>query len=116
MRVIQPGPETFLQLGDTPNSYLGAAGEVATVTITENGLEFAPGGGPGGTAWGTITGTLSAQTDLQTALNDKQDTLVSGTNIKTINGESILGSGNLVISGGSGLTSLQVFSAVSIRM
>lgn len=30
----------------------------------------------------------------------KQDTLVSGTNIKTINGESVLGSGNLVISGG----------------
>ena len=29
----------------------------------------------------------------------KQDTLVSGTNIKTINGESILGSGNIVIGG-----------------
>lgn len=42
--------------------------------------------------WGDITGTLSNQTDLQNALNDKQDTLVSGTNIKTINGESLLGS------------------------
>ena len=30
----------------------------------------------------------------------KQDTLVSGTNIKTINGNSILGEGNLVIEGG----------------
>ena len=30
-----------------------------------------------------------------TQLNTKQDTLVSGTNIKTINGNSILGSGNL---------------------
>lgn len=39
----------------------------------------------------------------QTELNAKQDTLVSGTNIKTINGISILGEGNLVISGsGSG--------------
>lgn len=39
----------------------------------------------------------------QTELNTKQDTLVSGTNIKTINGNSILGEGNLVISGsGSG--------------
>jgi hypothetical protein len=37
------------------------------------------------------------ETDL--LLNDKQDTLVSGTNIKTINGNSVLGSGNLVISG-----------------
>jgi hypothetical protein len=45
--------------------------------------------------WGSITGTLSAQTDLDTALNGKQATLVSGTNIKTVNGSSILGSGNL---------------------
>jgi len=33
----------------------------------------------------------------------KQDLLVSGTNIKTINGSSILGSGNLVVSGGGGV-------------
>jgi len=33
-------------------------------------------------------------------ISTKQDTLVSATNIKTINGESVLGSGNLVISGG----------------
>ena len=32
----------------------------------------------------------------------KQDTLVSGTNIKTINNESILGSGNINIQGGGG--------------
>ena len=36
------------------------------------------------------------------ALASKQDTLVSGSNIKTINGSSIVGSGNLVISGGGG--------------
>lgn len=45
--------------------------------------------------WGNITGTLSDQTDLQNALNAKQNTLVSGTNIKTLNGNSLLGSGNL---------------------
>lgn len=74
--------------------------------------------------WGNISGTLSSQTDLQNALNDKantndiphntsdlindsgfltqhqdisgkQDTLVSGTNIKTINDTSVLGSGNI---------------------
>ena len=32
--------------------------------------------------------------------NNKQDALISGENIKTINGQSILGSGNLSISGG----------------
>lgn len=58
---------------------------------------------PSATAtWGSITGTLSSQTDLQNALNAKQDTLVSGTNIKTINGSSVLGSGDLVISGSGG--------------
>lgn len=36
-------------------------------------------------------------TATQTALNAKQDTLVSGTNIKTINGNSVLGSGNLTV-------------------
>ena len=36
-------------------------------------------------------------TATQTALNTKQTTLVSGTNIKTLNGESILGSGDLEV-------------------
>ena len=46
----------------------------------------------------------SAQTDtaISNATSGKQDTLVSGVNIKTINNESLLGSGNIVISGGSG--------------
>ena len=35
-------------------------------------------------------------------IENKQDKLVSGTNIKTINGNSILGSGDIVIEGGSG--------------
>ena len=39
---------------------------------------------------------------LTSGLAGKQDTLVSGTNIKTINGQSILGEGNIEIQGGSG--------------
>ena len=35
-------------------------------------------------------------------VNAKQDTLISGSNIKTINNQSILGSGNIEIQGGSG--------------
>ena len=35
---------------------------------------------------------------LNAAISNKQDTLVSGTNIKTINGESILGTGDITIS------------------
>jgi hypothetical protein len=55
--------------------------------------------GSGGGVWGSITGTLSAQTDLNSALNGKQATLVSGTNIKTINSTTLLGSGDIAISG-----------------
>lgn len=40
--------------------------------------------------------------DIAAATSGLQETLVSGTNIKTINNESILGSGNITISGGSG--------------
>ena len=36
---------------------------------------------------------------VETAMNNKQDTLVSGENIKTINSESILGTGDIQISG-----------------
>lgn len=47
-----------------------------------------------------------------TQLNSKQDTLVAGTNIKTINGESILGEGNLTIEGG-GTTDLTGYATES---
>lgn len=50
--------------------------------------------------------TLATKEELATkadtsALSSKQNTLVSGTNIKTINGKTILGSGNLVIQSGT---------------
>jgi len=39
---------------------------------------------------------------LDSSLNEKQALLVSGSNIKTINNTSILGSGNIVVEGGEG--------------
>ena len=44
-----------------------------------------------------LDGVTSA---IQTQIDAKQATLVSGTNIKTVNGSSLLGSGDLVISAG----------------
>lgn len=55
--------------------------------------------GGGWAVWGGITGTLSDQLDLQAALNAKQPLLVSGTNIKTVNGQTLVWSGNITISG-----------------
>lgn len=63
-----------------------SSGKVAVSAVTSTEL-------------GYLDGVTSA---IQTQLNKKQATLVSGTNIKTINGTSILGSGNITISGGSG--------------
>jgi hypothetical protein len=61
---------------------------------------------------------IATVTGLQDALNAKQDELVSGTNIKTVDGNSILGSGNITINNktitlsgdvsGSGTTSISV--------
>lgn len=45
-------------------------------------------------------------TATQTALDSKQTTLVSATNIKTINGGSVLGSGDLVVSGSAAFSSI----------
>lgn len=42
-----------------------------------------------------ISALQSGISDINTALGGKQDTLVSGTNIKTVNGQSLLGSGNI---------------------
>lgn len=43
-----------------------------------------------------------------TQLGTKQDTLVSGTNIKTINGQSVLGSGDLTVSASAAGTNTQI--------
>lgn len=49
-----------------------------------------------------LGGMIAAETAArERAVATKQDTLVSGTNIKTINGESILGEGNIAIQGGT---------------
>ena len=77
--------------------------EATLRTFLRENTGFSPASGGSGAAWGDITGTLSTQTDLQSELDDKQDTLVSATNIKTINGSSVLGSGDLAVGGGSGI-------------
>lgn len=47
-----------------------------------------------------LSGYVTTET-LTEALRDKQDTLISGENIKTINGQSVLGEGDIVIQSGS---------------
>lgn len=84
--------------------------------ITEYGLGTSGAGSGTGGSGGTTNHALltnrdladqhpiSAITNLTTTLASKQNTLVSGTTIKTLNGESLLGAGNITISTGGGGT------------
>lgn len=59
------------------------------------------GGGTGGADLTEVNKKIAALTEETERLEaDKQDVLVSGSNIKTINGQSILGVGNIAIEGG----------------
>jgi len=74
------------------------------VTDTEKGTWNGKQSALGFTPLNVDSGYTKSQTYTRTEINNllsaKQDTLISGTNIKTINGNSILGSGDLVVSGG----------------
>ena len=95
----------------------------AGLSITEDGILSATGGGVADSvAWENVIGRptnlsqftndsgfitsddLPDLSDLatKTELANKQDILVSGTNIKTINGTSLLGSGNIIIESSGG--------------
>ena len=81
--------------GDTATALAGKV-DNATFTGYTGDTETALAGKVGLDVYSAYTGSTA------TALAGKQETLVSGTNIKTINNESILGSGNITIQGGGG--------------
>ena len=54
-----------------------------------------------GNADNTSDANKPVSTSTQAAINLKQDALVSGTNIKTVNGNTLLGSGDVVVGGGA---------------
>jgi len=79
-------------VGIVPNAQEGVKGIASLASTVEVGQG--------------INGTnIVTPVKLKAVLDLKQNTLVSGTNIKTINGSDILGSGDLVVSGGSPKTS-----------
>ena len=74
-------------------------GRVRSTVLT--GLSLLTGGGiSAADSVLSALGKLQKQiSDAVTAIGGKQDTLVSGTNLKTVNGNSLLGAGDLAISG-----------------
>ena len=82
-------------------NFTGGASTITTANLTASRALVSDANGKVAVSGVTSTqlGHLSDVTSaIQTQLNAKQATLVSGTNIKTVNGTSILGSGDIVIS------------------
>lgn len=114
---VKTRADIFAAPSDVSESPLSAAAAAAVVGVVQQ-AGFAGEGGvtlPATTsAVGTVrladpaaitAGTAGRVVDaaqLKAAADAKQPTLVSGTNVKTINGTSILGGGDIVVSGGGG--------------
>lgn len=113
MKQLRIGSETYDTVGEASVTQVLASGtKIATVTIDGAATDlYAPEGGSSidpASAAPLMDGTAAAGTSTDYARADhvhptdtsRQAALVSGTNIKTINGESILGSGDLSVGGG----------------
>ena len=90
------GVNTFVALNDTPTTLSESANYFVTVNSAGDALELIQD--PGyvtGLSFNEITSKPSTLAGY--GIGDAQATLVSGTNIKTINGQSILGSGDIEV-------------------
>jgi hypothetical protein len=91
-----------VQLDAKQNSITGGASTIASTDLTvsralvSNAIGKVAVATTTSTELGYVNGVTSA---IQTQLDAKQATLVSGTNIKTINSSSIVGSGDIVVNG-----------------
>lgn len=100
--------DTFTAYTASTDTVLG--GKADTTAVTQAISEAVSGKADTTAVTQSITEATSGKVDTNTytaytaatdtALSGKQETLVSGTNIKTINGSSILGSGDLVVDTG----------------
>ena len=95
---ISVGTITAIQANGTSIATSGTANIPAASTSAYGVTKLSSSTSSTSTALAATASAVKAAYDLA---NGKQDKLTSGTNIKTINGESILGSGNITISGGS---------------
>jgi len=101
--VNSTGPGVYTDQEDVTHILIPTA-----MTVNQND-EYAVSGGAvynalQGKADASALNNYATTSAMNTALAGKQDTLVSGTNIKTINNQSLLGSGNITIEGGSQIT------------
>lgn len=110
MRHLNVGGTTYDTVGEASVTQVLSSGtKIATVSIDGTSTDlYAPAGGSSvdpATAAPSMDGTAAVGSSAKYAREDhvhpsdtsKQATLVSGTNIKTVNSESLLGSGNIAV-------------------
>lgn len=95
--------------GDSVVCIVGTEAMGADMAVTWAGIS----GKPSTFTPSTHSHAITDITGLQTALDSKQATLVSGTNIKTVNGTSLLGSGNLAVSGSGTVDAAAIAAALT---
>ena len=109
MKQLRIGSATYDTVGEASVTQVQTSGtKIATVTIDGTATDlYAPEGGGGGPEPSSTTPAMDGTAAVGTATTyaradhvhptdtSRQAALVSGTNIKTINGTSILGSGNI---------------------
>ena len=95
-----PDLDGYWTSAQTQNAITAATDNMATETWVQNQGYLTQHQDISGKLDKTDFNTYTGATE--TAIAGKQDTLVSGTNIKTINNQSLLGSGNIDIQGGGG--------------
>lgn len=103
---------SYNDLTDQPDFIKGVAINGTTIANT-SGTVYLPNASTGGYGVTRLNSSISSTSTTESATpsavkaaydlaNSKQDKLESGTNIKTINGQSLVGSGDISISGGGG--------------
>ena len=111
MKQLRIGSATYDTVGEASVTQVQTSGtKIATVTIDGTATDlYAPEGGGGGPEPSSTTPAMDGTAAVGTATTyaradhvhptdtSRQATLVSGTNIKTVNGRSLVGSGNISI-------------------
>lgn len=87
--------KVFSDFANGGNSVISVAGKTGIVTLVKGDVGL-------GNVDNTTDSLKPISIATQTALDLKQNILYSGVNIKTINGQNVLGSGDIVIAGGGG--------------
>ena len=118
MKSLTIGGVTYDTVGEASvTQVVGSGTKIATVSIDGTSTDlYAPSGGSTidpATATPLVDGTATVGSSAKYAREDhvhptdttRQATLVSGTNIKTVNSTSLLGSGNIAIAGLPSVTS-----------